>query len=273
MKSRHNLLLGTLACLVAAAAPAQPTILSWSEETILAHDSTGALLVEGASAYVMVDADGDGPEWNLDYDAGLPAITVGDEGDYYATDAAGQIMPYDFQAGFMGLFAGKVIGDWTVDTTPSWVSDDLYLLLFFPGGPGGSGDEYGFSLTVPLDDWPNNEPLGHQIIGGGDIDPGTGTWHTVPLPGPGDVDRNGVVDGLDLTAVITAWDTIPGDPLWNPNADLDNNDIINGLDLTEVISNWTTGGAAVPEPASLALLGALAAALGGAVRARKKLPA
>ena len=62
----------------------------------------------------MVDADGDGPEWDLDYDAGLPAITVGDEGDYYATDAAGQIMPYDFQAGFMDLFAGKVIGNWTV---------------------------------------------------------------------------------------------------------------------------------------------------------------
>jgi len=66
----------------------------------------------------------------------------------------------------------------------------------------------------------------------------------------GDVDGNGVVDGLDLTAVLSAWETVPGDPLWNENADLDGNGIINGLDLTEVISNWTTGAAAEPPAAS-----------------------
>ena len=60
-------------------------------------------------------------------------------------------------------------------------------------------------------------------------------------PLPGDVDGNGVVDGLDLTAVLTAWETTPGDPLWDPDADLDDNNIVDGLDLTEVISNWTTG--------------------------------
>jgi len=67
---------------------------------------------------------------------------------------------------------------------------------------------------------------------------------------PGDVDGNGVVDGLDLTAVLTAWLTEPGDPLWNDAADLDDNDIVDGLDLTEVISNWTTASAAAPEEAS-----------------------
>ncbi len=61
---------------------------------------------------------------------------------------------------------------------------------------------------------------------------------------PGDVDGNGVVDGLDLTAVLTAWETTPVDPLWNPDADLDGNDVIDGLDLTEVISNWTVAAAA-----------------------------
>jgi hypothetical protein len=64
---------------------------------------------------------------------------------------------------------------------------------------------------------------------------------------PGDVDGNGVVDGLDLTAVLTAWETIPGDLLWNENADLDDNNVVNGLDLTEVISNWTVAAAAEPE--------------------------
>ena len=66
------------------------------------------------------------------------------------------------------------------------------------------------------------------------------------IPDPGDVDGNGVVDGLDLTAVLSAWETVPGDPLWNPAADLDCNGVVDGLDLTEVISNWTTASAAAP---------------------------
>ncbi len=71
-----------------------------------------------------------------------------------------------------------------------------------------------------------------------------------PVAAFGDVDSNGVVDGLDLTAVITAWQTTPGDPLWNPFADLDCNGIVDGLDLTAVISNWTTAAAAAPPAAS-----------------------
>ena len=70
------------------------------------------------------------------------------------------------------------------------------------------------------------------------------------VPLPGDVDGNGVVDGLDLTAVLSAWETVPGDPLWDPDADLDGNDVINGLDLTEVISNWTMAAAAPAASAS-----------------------
>ncbi len=68
--------------------------------------------------------------------------------------------------------------------------------------------------------------------------------------GPGDVDGNGVVDGLDLTAVLTAWETTPGDPLWNENADLDDNNVVDGLDLTEVISNWTVSSSAAPDAAA-----------------------
>ncbi len=68
--------------------------------------------------------------------------------------------------------------------------------------------------------------------------------------GAGDVDCNGVVDGLDLTAVLTAWETEPGDLLWNENADLDDNDIVDGLDLTEVISNWTVASSAAASSAA-----------------------
>ena len=92
-------------------------------------------------------------------------------------------------------------------------------------------------------------------------------YHSAIPPIPGDVDGNGVVDGLDLTAVITAWETIPGDPLWNTSADLDCNGIVDGLDLTEVISNWTTAAAAesaaapavAPEPAATETVQSVAA--------------
>jgi len=69
----------------------------------------------------------------------------------------------------------------------------------------------------------------------------------ITIPGPGDVDGNGAVDGLDLTAVITAWETGPGCALWNPLADFDGNGLVDGLDLTAVISNWTVAGAAAAE--------------------------
>ena len=75
-----------------------------------------------------------------------------------------------------------------------------------------------------------------------------GTLYAITSAGiPGDVDGNGVVDGLDLTAVITAWQTVPGDPLWNPCADLDANLVVDGLDLTEVIANWTISSSSAPE--------------------------
>jgi len=44
--------------------------------------------------------------------------------------------------------------------------------------------------------------------------------------------------------VIAAWQTTPGDPLWNPAADLDGSGVVDGADLTEVVSNWATASAA-----------------------------
>jgi len=78
----------------------------------------------------------------------------------------------------------------------------------------------------------------------------TAYWYEQPPDILGDVDGNGVVNGLDLTAVISAWETTPGDLLWNPDADLDGSGLVDGLDLSEVISNWTPEAAAAPPPAS-----------------------
>ncbi len=82
---------------------------------------------------------------------------------------------------------------------------------------------------------------------------GNGTLYAITSNAvPGDVDCNLVVNGLDLTAVITAWQTKPGDALWNPKADLDVSGVVDGLDLTAVISNWTIPSSAAPEESEAA---------------------
>ncbi len=49
---------------------------------------------------------------------------------------------------------------------------------------------------------------------------------------PGDVNGDNVVDGTDLTSLLTAW----GDNV--PAADFNNDGTVNGLDLTTMFANW-----------------------------------
>ena len=111
---------------------------------------------------------------------------------------------------------------------------------------------------VDVVDW-NNDGLADIVAGSSD---GCVYFIEQTLTLPGDVDGNGAVDGLDLTAVLTAWETEPGDPLWNPDADLDGNNVVDGLDLTEVISYWTAAATAGPAVTSAASESPLAEASG-----------
>lgn len=53
-----------------------------------------------------------------------------------------------------------------------------------------------------------------------------------------DIVEDGSVNGLDFSAVLSAFGSQPGDINWNPNADVDENGSVNGLDFSAVISYW-----------------------------------
>jgi hypothetical protein len=64
------------------------------------------------------------------------------------------------------------------------------------------------------------------------------TFELAPTPIPGDVNRDWVVNFTDLFTVAGAFNTVAGDPDYNPAADLDGNDVIDILDLVQVAVNF-----------------------------------
>jgi len=54
----------------------------------------------------------------------------------------------------------------------------------------------------------------------------------------GDINKDGVVDLLDLVIVTKAFGSTPTSPNWNPEADLNNDEIINICDITIVTVSY-----------------------------------
>jgi PEP-CTERM motif len=85
-------------------------------------------------------------------------------------------------------------------------------------------------------------------------------WQTVTLglrpTIPGDVNMDGIVNGLDVNMVATHWLELGTSPPGDANGD----GVVNGLDLNRIASHWLQNGsgAQVPEPSTILL-----AALGG----------
>jgi len=64
----------------------------------------------------------------------------------------------------------------------------------------------------------------------------------------GDVNRDGIIDDVDLNLMKAAFGSKPGDPNWNANCDLDGNGKVDGYDLLEAgrhygltIETWKAG--------------------------------
>jgi len=235
------------------------------------------------AAAILEDTDANPPDWI----AGSPWEEAGPIGSTYVIET-NSTTAFDWAPQMIeGEWRGIAVNLYDYATQPADFSGTWTLSSVYDVGAGNDVAGGDAALGVDLMDWdPVTGKLYLVAPGNGQTvayDPATDTWtdfnanytgghwyrqygvavadgwvyvngntvlgaFEIPTAVPGDVDGNGVVDGLDLTAVITAWETTPGDPLWNPDADLDGNDVIDGLDLTEVISNWTiVSAAAAPE--------------------------
>ena len=51
---------------------------------------------------------------------------------------------------------------------------------------------------------------------------------------PGGHHRDGVVDGIDLGAILSAWGTSGG----TIDTDINNDGVVNGLDLSYILGGW-----------------------------------
>ena len=227
--------LGVVVCLLAVGAAAQPLYFN-----------------DTRHYYERVD---EGLSWN---DAKLAA----ESRSYLGT--AGHLATITFQAEYdfvhanlhdntrMWLGGYQPQGSPEPDQAWTWVTGEPWdFTLWAEGEPNDSGNE------DCLEIFPPSHKLGLWNDYRGDQAEPYLVEYPVP-PMPGDTDGNRVVDGLDLTAVLTAWDSVPGHPRWNPGADLDDTDYVDGLDLTSVLSNWTTApvaGTLISEPGTLLLVG------------------
>ncbi len=160
-----------------------------------------------------------------------------------------------------------LIADPKVQSGEVNLSNINYVRIIDVIGDGSALDSEGDEIYDPwLTDFLFSDPeLGFLETGGFDLDA------VAVLNMPGDVDGNGYVDGVDLSAILTNWG------LQNATrdmGDLDGDGTVEGNDYSEVLAYWGTGEppeppSDVPEPGTLLvlLLGG-AAVLWRRVRAR-----
>lgn len=104
----------------------------------------------------------------------------------------------------------------------------------FPAGNGIANRVTVSSLVVADTRFCESSPF--SIVGGWS-DGGGNIFSTEPCapPCPGDIVRDGAVNGADLAIILVAWGTSGSQ---YPGADIDGNSVVNGADLGAILAAW-----------------------------------
>jgi len=126
-------------------------------------------------------------------------------------------------------------------TEPGWIyidvtSADLHFDVdeMFVIGINGIDDDFWFGGSSPSPGGPYDRGelwFEYTIYQDGQYDMAFRTWMLIGCPA--DINQDGVVDVLDLLAVLNAWGDCPGCP-----EDITGDGVVDVLDLLEVLGSW-----------------------------------
>jgi len=114
-----------------------------------------------------------------------------------------------------------------------WIEGRGYVALEDWAAENGVDVPFGVRMSLPL----AMSADGRSVAGTGRTDFGDRAFvlNLLPLAScDGDLDSNGAVDGLDLTALLAGWGVCGA----SCSADLNEDGFVDGLDLTVILSAW-----------------------------------
>jgi uncharacterized membrane protein len=115
-----------------------------------------------------------------------------------------------------------------------WIQGRGYVALEEWAAENNVDVPFGVRMSLPL----AMSADGRSVAGAGRTDFGDRAFvlNLGPLAScEGDIDRDGAVDGLDLTALLASWGPCGAGAC---GGDLNNDSVVNGLDLTVILSAW-----------------------------------
>jgi hypothetical protein len=110
--------------------------------------------------------------------------------------------------------------------TLSASADTSISTVCLPGGASAVGS-YTLSSVIA-----QSTACTTQLAGAMECDPGYLCVEAAELGKVGDINRDGIVNGIDLAYILADWGTA------NPRSDLNHDGIVNGSDLGSLLTYW-----------------------------------
>jgi hypothetical protein len=223
----------------------------------------------GASAHIIYSGD-----LNLTGSSEAAYKTLVGAGTGQANDPANPAQNWTASANFVGLLTESATqlqyrDDFQLVSGPTLNQNGLQLVSGTYTAFGNGGESSLWQSTVnslnntALSDLPNQSAVLSALTTATDHLPVVADYAAVGVapPIPGDVNHDGVVNGLDISVVSSNWLQMGT----GVSGDANNDGVVNGLDIAVISSNWLSTSGAGSSARSVPELGTLPLATLGAV--------